>query len=99
MSSTDLVQGGRDQAADESAAISGDGQDFVDVDVAKLPSQGSKHHATKSCLPCLFFVMNQCLKDKRCNYCHIYHEEVKPKRIRPSKKTRLQLRLRGGAEQ
>lgn len=58
----------------------------------ELTSIGSFKHEAGTCAPCLFWFNSVCSKELRCQYCHFRHEGQKKKRIRPSKKTRLQMR-------
>lgn len=57
-----------------------------------LTSVGSARHAEGKCAPCLFWFRKSCSKGLRCSYCHIRHEGLRNKRIRPSKQTRIKLR-------
>jgi len=54
----------------------------------ELPSVGSASHAAKECRPCLFHIQTACVKGAQCDYCHFPHEELRNKKLRPSKKTR-----------
>lgn len=58
----------------------------------KFSSIGSIRHKYGDCSPCLFWFRNCCAKGIHCDYCHIRHKGQKNKRIRPSKKTRMQMR-------
>lgn len=58
----------------------------------EMTSLGSIQHANGKCLPCLFWFKGACAKAVQCSYCHVTHPGQKNKRIRPSKKTRLQMR-------
>eukprot|EP00930_Biecheleria_cincta_P077450 TRINITY_DN6474_c0_g1_i1.p1 TRINITY_DN6474_c0_g1~~TRINITY_DN6474_c0_g1_i1.p1 ORF type:complete len:360 (+),score=53.70 TRINITY_DN6474_c0_g1_i1:71-1081(+) len=55
-------------------------------------SLGSLKHPDK-CSPCIFWFGDVCTKGVQCLYCHIRHPGQKKKRIRPSKNTRMQMRL------
>jgi len=55
-------------------------------------SIGSAKHATGECSPCLFWFRKSCAKGAHCDYCHFRHKGQRNKRIRPSKKTRMQMR-------
>lgn len=57
-----------------------------------LTSVGSIKHAEGECAPCLFWHRKACVKGIRCTYCHIAHEGLQKKRIRPCKQTRKRLR-------
>jgi hypothetical protein len=58
----------------------------------QLSSVGSISHASGQCCPCLFWFKGVCAKGLHCSYCHMWHKGQKNKRIRPSKKTRKQMR-------
>mmetsp|Transcript_10174 Transcript_10174/g.26342 ORF Transcript_10174/g.26342 Transcript_10174/m.26342 type:complete len:326 (+) Transcript_10174:77-1054(+) len=55
-------------------------------------SVGSIKHEAGLCSPCLFWFRNSCSKGITCTYCHFRHLGQKSKRIRPSRKARLQMR-------
>lgn len=57
----------------------------------ELTSLGSIDHALGNCIPCLYWFQSQCSRSVDCTYCHIAHPGQKKKRIRPSKKTRLNI--------
>lgn len=59
-------------------------------------SVGSQKHATGECSPCLFWFRQSCVKGVNCDYCHFRHKGQRNKRIRPSKKTRMQMRATQG---
>ena len=58
----------------------------------ELTSIGSLKHDIGECSPCIFWFKGACVKAARCEFCHLRHKGQKNKRIRPSKKTRMQLR-------
>jgi len=58
----------------------------------QLSSLGSISHASGQCCPCLFWFRGVCAKGVHCSYCHMWHKGQRNKRIRPSKKTRKQMR-------
>lgn len=62
-------------------------------DGGELSSVGSLGHAAGDCSPCLFWYNKSCTKSVSCSYCHFKHKGQKKKRIRPSRKTRLQLKI------
>lgn len=64
----------------------------------ELPSIGSIAHADGKCQPCLFWFQLTCKKGVLCTYCHIAHPGLKKKRIRLSKKVRLELQAMQGVE-
>mmetsp|Transcript_92098 Transcript_92098/g.298152 ORF Transcript_92098/g.298152 Transcript_92098/m.298152 type:complete len:376 (-) Transcript_92098:101-1228(-) len=64
----------------------------------ELSSVGSISHAVGKCSPCLFWYKKSCVKGLHCSYCHIRHPGQKNKRIRPSKKTRMQRRGLAGEQ-
>jgi len=55
-------------------------------------SIGSIKHNSGDCSPCLFWFRRSCAKGVHCDYCHFRHKGQRNKRIRPSKKTRMQMR-------
>mmetsp|Transcript_74469 Transcript_74469/g.209067 ORF Transcript_74469/g.209067 Transcript_74469/m.209067 type:complete len:128 (+) Transcript_74469:3-386(+) len=59
----------------------------------QLTSVGTMAHQTGSCLPCLFWFKKACTKGIFCDYCHVVHDGQKPKRIRPSRRTRMARRI------
>jgi len=61
-------------------------------EVGELTSRGSIEHTSGTCSPCIFWYKKACVKGLFCSYCHIRHPGQKSKRIRPSKKTRMQRR-------
>lgn len=65
----------------------------------KLTSLGSIRHKTGNCSPCLFWFRQCCTKGVNCDYCHIRHKGQKNKRIRPSKKTRMQMRAQSSDDE
>jgi len=62
-------------------------------DKGNISSIGSTKHDTGECSPCLFWFKNQCAKGLLCDYCHFRHSGQKNKRIRPSKRSRMQMRM------
>lgn len=64
----------------------------LDAD-GQVTSLGSIPHlkepAGADCRPCAFLFKGRCLKSELCLYCHFKHPERKPKRLRPSKNTRM----------
>lgn len=58
----------------------------------ELTSVGSLSHATGRCFPCIFHFQFTCIKGVCCSYCHLTHPNLKKKRIRPSKKTRQEIK-------
>lgn len=72
-------------------------QEMLEAIYAQIPfdkrgertSIGSIDHAAGNCIPCLYWFQAQCPRNVHCTYCHIAHPGQKKKRIRPSKKTRL----------
>eukprot|EP00929_Paragymnodinium_shiwhaense_P003631 TRINITY_DN104210_c0_g1_i1.p1 TRINITY_DN104210_c0_g1~~TRINITY_DN104210_c0_g1_i1.p1 ORF type:complete len:392 (-),score=56.98 TRINITY_DN104210_c0_g1_i1:178-1353(-) len=73
-------------------AMASGGQMMMMPSPEELPSLGSAEHFKGTCWPCLFWMKHACAKGKHCDYCHILHEGMRAKRIRPSKKTRMQRR-------
>lgn len=61
-------------------------------DQGELSSIGSIRHLDGECSPCLFWFRKSCAKGIHCSYCHFRHKGQRNKRIRPSRKTRLQMR-------
>jgi len=61
-------------------------------DRGEISSIGSIGHATNECSPCIFWFKKSCAKGLHCDYCHFQHKGQRNKRIRPSKKTRMQMR-------
>eukprot|EP00747_Dinoflagellata_sp_TGD_P170061 gnl/TRDRNA2_/TRDRNA2_200655_c0_seq1.p1 gnl/TRDRNA2_/TRDRNA2_200655_c0~~gnl/TRDRNA2_/TRDRNA2_200655_c0_seq1.p1 ORF type:complete len:390 (+),score=39.60 gnl/TRDRNA2_/TRDRNA2_200655_c0_seq1:54-1172(+) len=61
-------------------------------DRGEVSSIGSIKHASNQCSPCLFWFRKSCAKGINCDYCHFRHKGQRNKRIRPSKKTRMQMR-------
>lgn len=61
-------------------------------DQGEISSIGSILHASNTCSPCLFWFRKSCSKSIQCGYCHFRHAGQKNKRIRPSRKARLQMR-------
>jgi len=61
-------------------------------DQGEWASVGSIKHESGLCSPCLFWFRESCSKGILCNYCHFRHPGQKSKRIRPSRKARLQMR-------
>jgi len=67
----------------------------------ELTSVGSIYHVSRTCKPCLFWYKKSCVKGLKCRHCHIADHpglKNKNKRIRPSKKTRMQMRGMAQAE-
>mmetsp|Transcript_127834 Transcript_127834/g.355734 ORF Transcript_127834/g.355734 Transcript_127834/m.355734 type:complete len:425 (-) Transcript_127834:89-1363(-) len=69
------------------------------VPLTVVPSVGSARHILGDCRPCLFFLKESCRKGEECLYCHIGHQELMHKRIRPSKKTRKRRERRKAEEE
>lgn len=67
-------------------------------DRGELSSIGSLSHASGSCVPCVFWFQLACASGVRCTYCHLAHPGYKKKRIRPSKRTRLELQALRSSE-
>lgn len=68
-------------------------------DQGEISSIGSILHASNTCSPCLFWFRKSCSKSIQCGYCHFRHAGQKNKRIRPSRKARLQMRAyKSGAD-
>jgi hypothetical protein len=65
-------------------------------DRGEVASIGSLKHAEGGCSPCLFWFRKSCAKGVHCDYCHFRHKGQRNKRIRPSKKTRMQMRAGNG---
>jgi len=63
----------------------------------EICSIGSTKHDSGECSPCLFWFKKQCAKGLFCDYCHFRHKGQRMKRIRPSKKTRMQMRMNNAA--
>lgn len=61
-------------------------------DEGQLSSVGSIAHQDGKCSPCLFWFRKTCSKSIVCNYCHFKHKGQRNKRIRPSRKTRMQMK-------
>eukprot|EP00929_Paragymnodinium_shiwhaense_P030732 TRINITY_DN17365_c0_g1_i1.p1 TRINITY_DN17365_c0_g1~~TRINITY_DN17365_c0_g1_i1.p1 ORF type:complete len:362 (-),score=66.93 TRINITY_DN17365_c0_g1_i1:161-1246(-) len=57
---------------------------------------GSINHP-ESCSPCIFWFKGECSKGIGCSFCHYVHEGQKKKRIRMSKRSRLQRRAQAQA--
>lgn len=59
-------------------------------ELGNLTSVGTIMHLKRKtgtwCKPCLFLAMNVCRKAHLCRFCHIRHDEVQVKKIRPSKR-------------
>lgn len=64
----------------------------------ELSSIGSISHLAGRCQPCLFWFQASCGKGVRCSYCHLRHPGQKKKRIRMSKKVRLELQAMNASE-
>lgn len=64
----------------------------------ELSSIGSISHGAGRCQPCLFWFQATCGKGVRCSYCHLRHPGQKKKRIRMSKKVRLELQAMNASE-
>lgn len=63
-------------------------------DGSAMPSKGSAGHYTNECKPCLFWFYGPCIKEERCTFCHLNHDEKEIRRMRPSKATRNMVRRR-----
>eukprot|EP00930_Biecheleria_cincta_P077452 TRINITY_DN6474_c0_g1_i3.p1 TRINITY_DN6474_c0_g1~~TRINITY_DN6474_c0_g1_i3.p1 ORF type:complete len:341 (+),score=53.46 TRINITY_DN6474_c0_g1_i3:89-1111(+) len=61
-------------------------------DEGERASLGSLKHPDR-CSPCIFWFRDVCTRGVQCEYCHFRHQGQKKKRIRPSKNTRMQMRL------
>lgn len=62
-------------------------------DEGEISSIGSTNHDIGGCAPCLFWFKKNCAKGLMCDYCHFSHAGQKNLRIRPSKKTRMRMRM------
>lgn len=58
-----------------------------------LTSAGSLLHATQECRPCVYWFRDSCTKGVGCLHCHFRHAGQRNKRIRPSKATRLRMKV------
>lgn len=59
----------------------------------QLTSIGSIHHRIDGpCRPCIFWFKGICVKKLQCTFCHLMHDGQKSKRIKPSKRTRMQMK-------
>eukprot|EP00928_Gymnodinium_smaydae_P013157 TRINITY_DN14803_c0_g2_i1.p1 TRINITY_DN14803_c0_g2~~TRINITY_DN14803_c0_g2_i1.p1 ORF type:complete len:212 (-),score=7.82 TRINITY_DN14803_c0_g2_i1:99-734(-) len=56
----------------------------------RMTSVGSIGHGEKKCAPCIFWFRHECVKGVLCSHCHMLHEGQTDKRIRMSKRKRLQ---------
>jgi len=52
------------------------------VELAELPSIGSKDHAIGECKRCAFFFKGRCRNGKECSHCHLPHDATRRKRNR-----------------
>lgn len=59
-----------------------------------LTSMGSASHEANSCSPCPFWFKGLCVHGLACRHCHFLHDGQKPRRLRPSKQSRLRMKRR-----
>eukprot|EP00443_Scrippsiella_acuminata_P022324 CAMPEP_0115211836 /NCGR_PEP_ID=MMETSP0270-20121206/22968_1 /TAXON_ID=71861 /ORGANISM="Scrippsiella trochoidea, Strain CCMP3099" /LENGTH=420 /DNA_ID=CAMNT_0002625535 /DNA_START=101 /DNA_END=1360 /DNA_ORIENTATION=+ len=66
--------------------------DSIGMVDSNLPSYGTRLHDQGACRPCHFWFRSRCTRDRQCTYCHVVHPGQVLKRIRLSKRVRLQMK-------
>lgn len=64
-------------------------------DMNELPSLGSLRHEAGSCKPCIYFLHGICEAGASCDFCHVAHDNLSWRRVRPPKFVREKLKQAG----
>lgn len=67
----------------------------------ELPSIGSTQHQHGTCQRCCFFPKGRCVNGTSCEFCHFFHEKVRPTKPRAKhtrRRARRQLQEIGSAD-
>jgi len=57
------------------------------INLCTTASKGSVRHADGCCVPCIFFSRSKCIAGQDCEYCHAYHQTVRVKSGKNSRKS------------